>query len=349
MSLTTAAIATLGGRRYETHASSVRVWLGLLPTPNRAEVVLPAAAGAPSPGDDAILELDGGDAASGASGGSETVLTGTVSVVRRSADWVTVTVTDAGARLAAVRPGSTADRQDAGAVVRSIASAAKVDVGDLDLDLGLATYVADQRRTGAEHAARLADLGGCIARVDADGHLALITRPAGPPDVALQWGRELSDYQVLQRPAPTSRTIRVGSGSAGSPDADNALRPTTDPLRGDASGPAADTVLEAAPLLRSAGVVSTAGAAEEDAADARALTLRAVCSLQPALRPGVVIQVADVPDGLDAGPWLLIAVVHTLDPHSGGRTTFEAEHAGAGGPGGSGLLAMAAGAVGSLL
>jgi hypothetical protein len=342
MSRTVGAVATLGGRRYDTHALSVRVGLALLPAPDRALIALPAAAGGPGPGDDAKLELDDGD-------GLQTVLTGHVAGVRRDEDTVTVTLADAGALLAAARPGSTSDRQDAGAVVRSIAAAAGVDISDLTLDLGLAIYVAGQRRTGAEHVALLAGLGGCLARVDADGRLAVITRPAGPPDVALRWGREISSYRVTQMPAAAFRVVPVGSGSAGSADADGALRPSTSPRRGDASGPAVDTVLEPAPLLRSPGAVASAGAAAAQASVAAALRLQATSWLQPQLRPGVVIEVSGTPDGLEGGPWLVVAVTHELDPRSGGSTRFQAQTAGADVPGGSGLLAMAASAVGGLL
>lgn len=342
MSRTIGVVATLGGRRYDTHAALVRVGLALLPAPNRALVLLPAVADAPEPGDDAKLELDDGD-------GLQTVLTGHVAGVRGDEDTVAVTLADAGALLAATRPGSTADRQDAGAVVRSIAAAAGVDIGDLALDLGLATYVAGQRRTGAEHVALLAGLGGCLARVDADGRLAVITRPGGPPDVALRWGREISSYQVTRMPAAAFRTVPVGSGSAGSADADGALRPSTSPRRGDAGGPAADTVLEPVPLLRSPTAVASADSAATQSSAAAALRLQATSWLQPQLRPGVVVEVSGAPDGLNGGPWLVAAVTHELDPRSGGSTRLLAQTAGADVPGGSGLLATAAGAVGGLL
>jgi hypothetical protein len=345
MSLVVGATVTVGGSRYERNSAVVRVTLGLLPTPNRARVTLPQPGGTATPvaapGDDATLELDGGE-------GSTVVLTGQVQAVRHDWAGTTVTVADAGARLAAVRPGSTADRQDAGGVVASLASAAGIDVGDSELDLGLAAFVADQHRTAAEHVALLATLGGCLARVDADGRLSVVTRPAGPPDVSLRWGREIAVYDVRRLAEPAASRIRVGSGSAGSPDADGALRPSTSPLRGDAGGPAADTILEPTPLLRSPGAVATASAADSEQRSAESLRLHATCFLSPALRPGVVVAVAGVPDGLDAGPWLLQTVTHHVSPHGGGRTHVTGDSVGAGG-GGSGLLAAALGAVGGLL
>jgi hypothetical protein len=213
----------------------------------------------------------------------------------------------------------------------------------------LATYVAGQQRTAAEHVARLAELGGCLARVDSDGKVSVLARPGGPPDVALRWGREIEEYRVLHLPDAAADLVLVGSGSAGAPDQDGALRPSTSALRGNADGPDARTVLRPTPLLRSASVAQTATAAAGDELAGRGQRLSARCFLQPALQPGTVVQVADVPDGLEGGPWLVRSISHRLTNLGDGSTVLEADNAAASSPGGSGLFAAAAAAVGSLL
>src|SRR5581483_8916713 len=122
------------------------------------------------PGDPARLDVDGGE-------GAETVLVGTVRSVRRGFARTRVVAADASADLCALRSVSTFVGQAGGDVVARLCDEAGVTVGDNDLDLPLAAYAADQRRTVAEHVAYLAGLGGALATVDADNRLALRLRP----------------------------------------------------------------------------------------------------------------------------------------------------------------------------
>ena len=115
-----------------------------------------------------------------------------------------------------------------------------------------------------------------------------------------------------------------------------------------AGAPAAGTsaIRIAAAVLRSPGVATAAGlaAAQLQAADGQ--RLRARTFLLPKLRPGPVLDLQDLPDRLQGGPWLVTAVTHHLAPRTGATTVFEARAA-SGRAGG--LLASAAGAIGGLL
>ena len=340
MSLAPSTGFTLGDRRYGAHASKLTVTLALLPGVDSFRVTLPARADVTCvPGDQALLELDGGE-------GSTTVITGKVRGVRRGLDGIEVWAADAGADLAAVRPAATYVGQAGEDVVSALAGEAGVSLGAVDLDLPLASYVAHQQRTSAEHVAILADLGGTVASVDGDGSVTLRKRPSGPADAALLFGRELIDYQVHDGPAQPARVL-IGNGPAGTVEAPDALRPTVDRLPEDAPSPGAGAVWRPAPILRTPSVIASASRAADGATGAASKRLTARCFLLPKLRPGMAIEIQSLPDGFDGGPWLLTRVVHRVGADGAGTTRLEAE-SGAGGAGG-GLLGAALSAVGSLL
>jgi hypothetical protein len=101
-------------------------------------------------------------------------------------------------------------------------------------------------------------------------------------------------------------------------------------------------------VLRTPKVVLAAGDAYAKAQAGVGRRLRAHGFLQPALRPGTVVEIQQLPGAFADGTWLLTRVVHRLRPYDAGTTTFESESlaAAAGAPG---LLASAVAAVGSLL
>lgn len=333
MTLTPAASLTLGNLRYDVHAASLLVPLQALPAVNSFRVSLPARAQLEAAaGDDAKLELDGGE-------GATTVITGKVARLSRGLTTTEVVGVDGGALLAALRPAATYAKQAAKEVIRALAGAASAAIGSIDLDLPLAAYVAHQRRTAAEHIAYLAQLAGAVAQFSGDGKLS-VAAPSGRPELALRYGRELSLCRVLAR-APGSRRVALGNGPAGSTSAPDALRPTTARLPSDAPEPGAGAIWEAHALLRVPSAASRAGDALSAASAARAQRLQAQTFLLPKLRPGMTIEIQDLPDGLSQGPWLLTRVEHQLSPARGGSTRFEAVTAADGG----GLL----GAIGGLL
>jgi hypothetical protein len=317
------ASVTLGNERFDTHVLRLEATLTVLPGVSsfRASFPFSAAIGA-APGDDAALELDGGE-------GSELVLTGTIRAIRRGVRQTDVIVADPGAALAELRPATTYRNQDANAVIRALASDAGVTVATSEVDLPMAAYVAHQRRTAAEHIAELAALLGAYGRMNADGELE-VNRPLGLlADAALRYGRELLAYDPSESPAPSAQRFRTGSGPAGSALAPDALRPTKEPLPAGAAEPGADAVWTPAAVLRTPGAAATASVATDMAAAASATRIRATAYLLPKLRPGKVVEVQDLPDGVPAGAWLLTRVTHVLDVRNGGRTHFEGESASA--------------------
>jgi hypothetical protein len=322
VSLAPAARLELGNLAYESHLTGVQVTLGTLPAVSSCRATLPLAVQVDAaPGDKVKLELDGGE-------GSETVLTGTLRVLRRTFGGVEALAADGSADLAALRPAATYEKQQAGDVISALARDAGADTGAVDVGLRLAAYVAHQERTAGEHAAYLAGLAGCTLVTDADGAVVSVERSNAEPEVALRYGRELTAYEVSECPPPVARRIAIGAGPAGSAEAQNALRPSAKGLPDGAA-------------LRTPGAASDASAALDAAAAAGATRLRARGFLLPALRPGAVIEIQDVPEPASGGPWLLLRVRHELPGSGPGETVLEGVSAGDGGLGG--LLALVGG------
>ena len=103
-------------------------------------------------------------------------------------------------------------------MIRALAADAGADIGRIDVDVSLAAYVAHQGRTGAEHVAALAALGGAFAAFDADGALTVASPPSAA-DLALRHGRELVACEVDGWPGARRRArpgrVRAGRIAAG--------------------------------------------------------------------------------------------------------------------------------------
>jgi hypothetical protein len=336
MSLAVAIDARFGNKRYASHVGALSVDLGLLPGVNHLRARLPRAVPVEAaPGDPADLTLDNGEE-------EALVLTGQTWAVARGLAQTEVTAVDAGAALAASRPATSYSALSAGDIIRAIAADVKARVGRDTLGAErLESYVAGQGRTGAEHVAMLAAYGGGIAFVHADGNVVALTRPQPPPSRALRYGRELLAYQVSDTtPGAFTVPIGAGAGPAGDP---RALLPVTEALSGSAPEPEARVRWRAEAALRSPGAQRAAADAAEVAHGAAAQRLTATCWLLPSLRPGDLIEVQDLADGIGGGPWLVSHVQHRVGP-TGATTRFDAV-AGEGGA----LLAGLLGGLGGLL
>jgi hypothetical protein len=337
MSLAPSLSVTFGNLRYDTHALGMEACLALLPRGSSFEVSLPPNARfAAAPGDDADLKVDGGE-------GSEVVLKGKVRRVQRDVRGINVTAADVATDLATFRPTATYEKQSAADVIRALAGEVHASVSDMDLDVPLPAYIASPVRTAAEHIAELARLGGCVARVDADGRLSVTARPT-EATVALKYGREFLHYRVTEDGARNPQRFAVGFGPAGSASAPNALRQTRDFLPSTAAPGGVDVLRRSFAMLRTPGAASDASAALQTAAAARTKRLRATCFLLPSLQPGAVIEVQELPEGLNEGPWLVTRLVHRLRPACGGTTLLEAQSADT-----SSLLGSLFAAIGGLL
>lgn len=331
--LAQSAVVRFGNLRYDSHTVAVDAELELLPGSSEIRCVLPA---------QVRVDAVAGDPAEVTLGNGETearVLTGTVRGIARSPGGTEITAVDGAARLAHARPADTYQSKAPGDVIRALAGTVGATVGRLALSPEpFPYYAATQERTAAEHVAVVAQLGGGLAAIDGDGRLNAFLRPVPPADAALRYGRELLDAEIRDEP-PDADVAVIGAGAAATAGDPRALQPAADALSGNADAAGTDLVWVSMPALRTPGSREAAAREVRARRGARARRLFALCWLQPHLRPGMLLEIQDLPPGFSGGPWLLTSVAHRLD-RSGGYTRLVGV---GGGADAGGLLAGALG------
>jgi len=336
MTLVTGATVTLDDLRYTVQVRSVVAELALLPGIDRVEVTIAAGVDVPATaGSSGTVELDGGD-------GAAVVLTGTVDLVERTTHGTVVVLGDAGAALAAVRPAETYDGLTGAQLVSRLADLASVGTGQVAALTQTAAYVADPRRTAAEHVAAVALRSDAVAAVDADGDVTVVPWPVGLPTAAMRLDREFTSFTTSAH-AAAHELAPVGAGGSGAARSPDAWVPDTDPVTG-ADDPDATRTWVPDAVLRTRTDTDLAARGLTNRRAATTARLRATCWLQPARRPGDVVRVDETTQDGQSGPWLLTSVRHDLAPGLA-RTTLVGVAAGSS----DDLLGGLAGALGGLL
>ncbi len=304
MTLVTAATVTLDRLQYTVQIRSVTAELALLPGVDRADVLIAAGVDVEAtPGVDATIELDGGD-------GAAPVIPGTVDHVDRRRGGTLVSVTDGGAALALVRPAETYNGMPAMQIITQLAQLADVDTGLIAATLQTSAYVADPRRTAAQHVAALADRAGAVAAIDGDGRLTVLPWPTGLPTVAMRRDREFTSISTSSHRQPHEFAF-VGAGGSGAALSPDTWLVNTDAVT-NADDPSPTRTWQADPVLRTQTDVDLANKSSTARRAASTKRLRAECWLQPARRPGDVVQIQETEFDEQEGPWLLTSVRHDL-------------------------------------
>jgi hypothetical protein len=298
---------TLGTQRWTSQALAIDLELAAAPMVDVLTVRFPSAAPlASAAGDPAALAIDSGERAAD-------VFTGVVESVRRTPAETVVTALDAGGALARLRPAVTFEQISAGNLVRELCAEAGVETGDIEDGQALAFYVADPGRSALDHIARVCAWSGAMAKVTADNRLEAPVVNATEPDLALRYGRELLAISQAVHPRHVAGFTVAGESGAGDPAAPEALRLTTDFFAGRRPpGPAGDQRWRSEPALRTAEAAGRATAATQRryTASRERGSLRAF--VLPALRPGTIVQVQDLPAGIAGGPLCIHHVRHRL-------------------------------------
>ncbi|GAA2152614.1 late control gene D protein (GPD) [Humibacillus xanthopallidus] len=334
--LTTAATVTIDRLRYTVQIRSVTAELALLPGVNRGDVLIAAGVDVEAtPGVDATIELDGG-------AGAATVITGSVEHVDRRTGGTLVSITDGGAALARKRPSETYNGMPAMQIIRQLAQLADVGTGLITATLQTAAYVADARRTAAQHVVALADHSGAVAAIDGDGRLTVLPWPMGQPTVAMRRDREFTSLTASSHRAQHEFAL-VGAGGSGvalAPDAwvvnADAVTNADDPSPGRSWWPD--------PVMRTQTDVDLGNKSATARRASATRRLCAECWLQPARRPGDVVQIQETEHPEHEGPWLITTVRHELRWDRGSTALL-----GVSGGDTSGLLGDLTGAIGGLL
>lgn len=305
---------TLGSQQFTEQAVSLSVTLELAPVVDSLEVAFPSSVSLKaSSGDDVTLTLNNGE-------NEAEVFTGRIEAIHRGFDVTRVRALDAGGTLARFRPAVTFEQTAAGDVAKSLCGDAGVDTGDVDDGVDLAYYAADPSRNAYEHIARVAGWSGAIARVSSAGAVEMIVVNATTADLALRYGRELVSIDQESRSAPIESFVVAGESGAGSTSVPEAARLATGFFGGDRpDGPSLASRWSSEPALRTAAAAASAGAARQRAYGTSRFRGHFDSFLLPQLRPGTIVEIQDLPDGLATDLIWLRRVRHVVGPR--GATT----------------------------
>jgi len=262
----------------------------------------------------------------GGGGGGNTVWTGTVQSVQSSSGWLRLTGLASTAQLSNTRRSATWSEQTVADIVRDLA-------GDLDseieADLELPNYSVDNSRTVWAYLDELAQLAGAQLSCAPEGGVRFILAAKEGAPIELRYGAELIDWRLSR-----NQTF-AAVGAAEHAAASSAGNDKWHWLAHDPVGANADAALIPASFR-------TRTAAEKFTEAANARAQRAAVrgevwtSGNPQLRPGMLVQLKDLPEG-DSGTLRIRAVTHQLDGDNGFITALAVEGSAGGGGLGGGL------------
>jgi len=271
------------------------------------------------------------DVALGALGAEEPVWSGALDAVRRTPATVVLEALGHTAALSRARVSASWSSQSVADIVRDLAGDVKVDAVDVDVDL--ASYSVDDRRTVWSHLRELAQWTGAQLSASTDGALRFVRVGAPRPAHSLRHGADVVEWRIGPRATSPAPTV-VAHGSASENGASRWHWTRRDPV-----GVAAAPTRVPAVFADRAGADTLATAlrtrAERGGVRGRVVTLG-----RASLRAGEWLEIVDLPGG-DLGPLLALSVEHRLDGSAGFLTAIRVE-----GPGGGGL---AGGLLGGLL
>ena len=328
--------ATLGNLQYQSHIFAAQIFRALLPATNTARLLFPSVVNIEaSPGDTASIELQYNE-------NTANVISGEVRSVERRPRHTIVILSDGSFALNRYRPGSTFEQQNAKNVAQALASDVGLSVGNVSVDLSLPQYAAHQKRTAAEHIAKLAELSDGFAYIDGDGKLQISTWSEGPADAAIRYGRDLIDYSFTKQ-QNRSAVSPIGNGPSGSADAPDAMRYGTGSLPESVADPGADNIWSAQHMLRTPSAVQTAQTGMNRVRSQRNGQALLTTLMRPDFFPGMKLEIQDVPQTDER--WIITHITHEIAQHSHAKTYLRARQDATG----DSLLGAALGAIGGLL
>jgi len=302
----------IGSQIWKEQLLRLELTLTAAPGIDILSAVLPALAPLDAAVDDDVeLTLDSGEQ-------GDKVFTGVVAVIRRSHAAIDVKAVNAGGVLCRYRPAATYENATAATVVRNLASDVGVSTGSLETGSELSYYVADPSRTAWDHIRRVSSWCGAMVTVSAENEELKVVNAATAADAALRHGRELLALARAQTTASIDTFVVAGESGAGSVSSDHIRRPTTDFFAGNRpDAPSSTVVWTWEPALRTASSAATAGAARKRTYGAKTDHGAFTAFLQPKLRPGTILELKELPDGLSGGPVWVYTVRHTLSSAGG--------------------------------
>jgi phage protein D len=255
-------------------------------------------------------------------GGVSRIFTGLVNAVRTGLLERRVTLASSARALARLRLDQTYEGQTAGAIVRDLASRAKVPLGTVDDGITFPSYVVDFRRTALAHIRELAALSGTDAYVDSDGRLVFQAFTTGQAIHDVGYAKQILSLDVDRGDEADATVQAFGESPVGSsgPDSWGWLTKDFSRSKGKAGSGARPVVVER-PALRTAAAAATAASARLRAIQRRAVRGAVLMPGRPEVKLGDAIKLQDVPTASLNNSYQVRRVVHRITK-DGGFTTL---------------------------
>ncbi|MCY1003521.1 hypothetical protein OWM54_40890 [Myxococcus sp. MISCRS1] len=296
--------------------------------------LVPSDAGLPSPGESTTIALDPGD-------GSVTVFTGQVLEARAAADSAVVIGGDALTQLARIDATGAYEQMSAGAIVRDLLGLASAKAGTVEDGLTFPSYVLHRGPRALRHIQRLAEQCGFDVFTNGRGQVHFSAPRKGGADHTFVYRTQVLRTQLHQA-LPAIDGFEVWGEGAASSQGDSKAHWLVDdvaPIHGKAALGDQGQV-RAGSVGKHSREVKDGAVRSGDSASAQAkgrVTALASRKLQgflvvlgaPAVQPGDLIAVKDIPQGhpvedLLSGQVLRVRTVrHQLDARTGFTTRME--------------------------
>ena len=211
-------------------------------------------------------------------------------------------------------------------VVQDLASQAGAEVDQVEGDTNLPAYAVDDRRPVWDHLLALARLTGADVGASPAGALRFVPPKRGSADWRLRHGADVLSWSggAAHRSQPEEVPAIAAYGAASEAGAEQWHWVLRSP------SPSGDGPLQVVAALRTIDAAETMQRSLAQRAARGGFAGRLALVGRPAVRPGDLVQVSDLP-GSNPGTLRVRAVTHRLDARSGFVTTLTVEAAGAGG------------------
>lgn len=311
---------------------SVAVQAGLAPSVDAVEVYLDGSDQAP-----AVAVGDTGSVSFGYEDGStELAFLGEVEGVLHSVDGATsVTATNGGAALSALRINQSYEQQKAGDIVKDLAGSAGVGTDTVEDGVEFAFYVVDDRQNAYRHIAALARKSGYLARFTPEGKLSFAPSTAGQAVQTFAYGEDILSLEATDALPVVGAVTTFGEGAAGSQGQEAWSWLVKDPSSVSGSAGSGEPEREVQdPSLRSSAAAQSAAEGIANAAGLTKLTGKLLVPGAPAVAVGLAVEVVDAPQDALNGLYLVTGVRHRLSKREGFTTLVGIARTGEGGLGG---------------
>lgn len=218
---------------------------------------------------------------------------------------------------------NTYEGKTAGAIVRDLASQAKIEVATADDGITFPAYVIDGRRSVYHHMLDLATLSGVDLYINTDGKLVFEKFSNGKTVHSFEYAKHIVGLDVVQTP-PYASMVQAWGESPGSGHGDNAWAWLTKDFSNSKglAGSGAPLLLESS-ALRTAEAASTAAKAALTSIQQRTIRGQLRSIGRPEIKLGDAIQFRSLPDDTLNKNFQVRSITHRITKLRGFTTNID--------------------------